>query len=163
LSFLGMPAGAKYVRRTIYLRPQLEYRLRSLAVRESWQLADLARTMIIVGLTVRELQKSLEEIGSEHKLVIAMKELTRVTRSSATHPYSFRGVNRRGVWITVHLPAGFLAHVVTYARVKGYSQNDALSMFLRDGMLCYLTGYNRFLRALVEVEPTQSRGKVTMQ
>jgi hypothetical protein len=26
------------------------------------------------------------------------------------------------------------------------SQNDALSMFLRAGLLCYLTGYNGFLK-----------------
>jgi hypothetical protein len=32
--------------------------------------------------------------------------------------------------------------------MNGQSQNGALAMFLQDGMLCYLTGYNRFLKAL---------------
>jgi len=37
------------------------------------------------------------------------------------------------------------------------SQNDALTMFLRDGMLCYLAGYNRFLKALSTGQQTKPR------
>ena len=133
-----------------------------MAVKESWQLADLARTMIIVGLTVRELHESEEQMHAERKLIVAVKELTRLTKGRASHPYRFRGVNRRGVWVTVHLPASLLAHVGAYARMKGYSQNDVLTMFLRDGVLCYLTGYNRFLRTIVGVEPAESKERVAI-
>jgi len=111
-------------------------------------MADLARAMIIVGLTIRELHEMEEEIRGTHELITGVEALTRLTRGRVSRPYHKRGMNRKGVWITVHLPAGFLAHVATYARMNSRSQNDALTMFLRDGMLCYLAGYNRFLKAL---------------
>ena len=102
----------------------------------------------MVGLTVRELHEMEEEIRGTHKLLIGVEALRRLTGGRVSRPYHRRGMNRKGVWITVHMPAGFLAHVATYARMNGCSQNYALTMFLRDGMVCYLTGYNRFLKAL---------------
>jgi predicted HTH transcriptional regulator len=119
-----------------------------LAINESWELADLARAMILVGLTIRELHEMEEELRGQHELIIGLEELTRLTRGRSSRPYHKRGLSRKGVWITVHLPAGLLAHVATYARMNGRSRNDALAMLLRDGMLCYSTGYNRFLKAL---------------
>jgi hypothetical protein len=104
--------------------------------------------MILVGLSIRELHEMEEEIRGQHELIIGLEGLTRLARGRLSRPYHKRGVNRKGVWITVHLPAGFLTHVAIYATMNGRSQNDALTMFLRDGMLCYFTGYNRFLKAL---------------
>jgi hypothetical protein len=101
--------------------------------------------MIITGLTVRELLKAQEH--SEHKL-IALEALNQFSRDRPKRAYRPRTYDRKGEWITVHLPAGFLTHVATYAKVNGYSQNEALAMFLRDGMRCYLAGRKRFLRAL---------------
>jgi hypothetical protein len=121
-----------------------------LAVSESWELADLARVMIIVGLTIRELHEAEGQMRNEHELIIGVEALTRLTRGRASRPYHRRGVSRRGIWVTVHLPSGFLRHVATYARMNGRSQNDALTMFLRDGLLCYFTGYNRFLKAIAK-------------
>jgi len=142
------PPGARYVRRTIYLHQRLAWQFRNLVIHGSWQLADLARVMIIVGLTIRELHEMEEDIRGTHELITGVEALTRLTRGRVSRPYHKRGANRKGVWFTVHIPAGFLAHVATYARMNGRSQNHVLTMFLRDGMLCYLTGYNRFLRAL---------------
>ena len=140
--------GAKYVRRTVYLHHRLAWQFRNLAIEGSWQMADLARAMVIVGLTIRELHEMEEDIRGTHELMIGVEALTRLTRGRVSGPYHRRGMNRKGVWIRVHLPAGLLAHVATYARMNSRSQNDALTMFLRDGMLCYHTGYNRFLKAL---------------
>jgi len=146
--FPMQPTGAKYVRRTIYLRRRLAWQFHNLAIGGSWQLADLARVMITLGLTIRQLYEMEEEIRGTHELITGVEALTRLTRGRVSRPYHRRGANRKGVWITVHLPSGFLSHVATYARMNGQSQNNALTMFLRDGILCYLTGYNRFLKAL---------------
>jgi hypothetical protein len=143
-----MPPGARYVQRNLYLRSRLAYQLRNVAIDESWELADLARTMVMVGLTIRELHQAEEEIRSEHKLIIGLEAFTRLVQGHVSRPYRRRTGNRKGVWVTVHFPAGFLKHVVAYARMNGQSLNGALAMFLRDGLLCYLTGYNRFLKAL---------------
>ena len=145
--FPFQPAGARYVRRTLYLRRRLAYQFRSLAVSESWELADLARVMILVGLTVRELHEAEEDMRSDHELLIGLEGLTRLTQGRLRRPYK-RGFNRRGEWITIHMPAGLLSHIATYAKMDGRSQNDALTMFLRVGILCYLTAYNRFRKSL---------------
>jgi len=103
--------------------------------------------MIIVGLTVRELLKAQEGIRSKHRL-IAVEALRQFSPDGAKRAYKLRTSDRKGEWVTVHLPAGLLTHVATYAKVNGYSQNEALAMFLKDGMRCYLAGRKRFLRAL---------------
>lgn len=142
------PPGPKYVRRTLYLGQRLAYHIRDMAVKESWEVADLARAMILTGLTIREIHDMEEEVRGRHELITATEVLTRLTRGRVSRRYSRRGYRREGTWITVHLPTGFLAHIRTYAKMEGRSQNDALCMFLEDGLLCYLTGHNRFLKAL---------------
>jgi hypothetical protein len=67
--------------------------------------------------------------------------------------YSSRGKIREQ-WVTIHLPAGFLQHVDLYARGHGRSRNDALSMFLHDGLSLYVIGYKHFLEAAIKASKT---------
>ena len=66
-----MPPGARYVQRNLYLRSRLAYQLRNVAINESWELADLARTMVMVGLTnfTKPKKRSVVNINSSSALM----------------------------------------------------------------------------------------------
>ncbi|MFI5449799.1 MAG: hypothetical protein ACHQ03_08570 [Candidatus Bathyarchaeia archaeon] len=102
--------------------------------------------MIIAGLTFRHIYDSEKERSLERFVTAtgALKFLGPVRGR-----YSPRGLGR-GEWVTIHLPAGFLKQVVMWARSHGRSRNDALSLFLQDGLLLYVTAYKRFERAATE-------------
>ena len=99
------PRSPKHLPRTLYLDERLAYHLRGLAKSESWELADLARGMIMVGLTMRHLHESESELGSNQRLIKAVDALNYLVRGAVGRRYSRRG-RGRGVWMTVSLPAG---------------------------------------------------------
>ena len=129
IPWLPVPRGPKYLRRTLYLDYRLASHLRDFAKSESWELADLARCMILVGLALRHLYESESAVGSTQRLITATDALKYFTRGAVRRRYSRRSAGQ-GVWMTVSLPAGFLKHVDTYARSHGRSRNDALNLFL---------------------------------
>jgi hypothetical protein len=147
--------GPKYVRRSLYLDAWLAHELKGLAESESWQRADLARGMIMVGLTLRHLHETESEVGSMEHFVTATDALNYLVHGAVRRRYSRHG-GGRAEWVTLHLPAGFLKHVDLYARGHGRSRNDALSMLLQDGLLCYLFGYRHFLKAGIEARDHQA-------
>jgi hypothetical protein len=105
--------------------------------------------MIMVGLTLRHLHEAESEVRSMHHFVTATDALNYLAHGAVRRRYKRSG-GRRGEWITVHLPAGFLKHVDIYAQGHGRSRNDALSMLLQDGLLCYLFAYGHFLKSAIE-------------
>ena len=145
----AFPRGPKYVRRTLYLDGRLVHHVKRLAESESWQLADLARGMIMVGLTLRQLHEAESEIVSMKHFVTAKDALNYLVHGAVRRRYRRRG-GRRGESVTVHLPAGFLKHLDMYAHSHGRSRNDALRALLQDGLLCYMFGYNHFLKGIMK-------------
>ena len=141
-----IPRGPKYLSRSLYLDFRLAHRLRELAKSESWELADLARGMVISGLTIRNLHGANPR--RMERFITATAALNYFSHGAGRR-YGARG-KIRGQWVTVHLPAGFLKHVDLYARSHGRSRNDALSMLLQDGLRLYLIGYKYFLEAALE-------------
>ncbi len=137
------PRGPRYVRCTVYLHGRLARHLKRHAELESWQLADLARGMIIAGLTFRHIYDSEKERSLE-RFVTATGALEII--GPVRRRYSPRGLGR-GDWVSIHLPLGFLKQVAMWARSHGRSRNDALSLLLQDGLLLYVTAYKRFLEA----------------
>ena len=82
--------------RTLYLRKRLAYQFRNVAIGESWQMADLARVVILARLTIHELHEAEEEIRSKHELIAGIEALTRLTRGRVNRSYRRNGMNRRG-------------------------------------------------------------------
>src|SRR5208337_3923570 len=115
----------RYVRCTVYLHGRLARHLKRHAESESWQLADLARGMIIAGLTFRCIYDS-EKARSLERFVAAEGALNFLGYGAGRRRYSPRGLGR-GEWVTVHLPVGFLKQVAMWAGRHGRSRNDALS------------------------------------
>ena len=144
-----LPRGPKYLRRTLYLDYRLASHLRDFAKSESWELADLARCMILVGLALRHLYEAESTVGSTKRLITAIDALKYFTHGTVRRRYSRRS-GGQGVWMTVSLPAGFLKHVDTYASSHGRSRNDALTLFLQDGIFCYRFGYIQFLKGIMK-------------
>lgn len=132
----------------MYLGGQLSRHLKERAETESWQLADLARGMIIAGLTFRHIYDS-EKQRSLERFVAATKALNFLSYGAGRRRYRPRRLGR-GKWVTVHLPAGLLYQVAMWARGHGRSRNDALSLFLQDGFLLYVTANKRFQEAAIE-------------
>ncbi len=128
--------GPKYLRRTLYLDYRLASHLRDFAKSESWEPADLARSMILVGLALRQLYESESAVGSTQRLITAIDALKYFAHGAVRRRYSQRSGGQR-VWMTVSLPAGFLKHVDTYAGSHGRSRNDALTLFLQDILLSF--------------------------
>jgi len=151
------PRGPKYLTRTLYLDYRLVSHLRDFAKSESWQIADLARCMILVGLALRHLYEAESEVGSTQRLITATDALTYFARGAVPRRYSRRR-GGRGEWVTVSLPAGFLKHVDTYASGHGRSRNDALRLFLQDGIFCYRFGYMQFLKGIMKTREHEAAG-----
>jgi hypothetical protein len=103
--------------------------------------------MILVGLALRHLYEAESEVGSTRRLITATDALQYFVHGAVHRPYSPRS-GSLGVWMTVSLPAGFLKHVDQYARSHGRSRNDAMNMFLQDGIFCYRFGYMQFLKGI---------------
>jgi len=159
-TWLPVPRGPKYLRRTLYLDYRLASHLRDFAKSESWEIADLARCMILVGLALRHLYEAESEVGSTQRLITATDALKKHFAGGVPRRYS-RRTSGQGVWMTVSLPAGFLQHVDSYARSHGRSRNDALNLFLQDGIFCYRFGYMQFLKGItnyLEHEAAGSQG-----
>ena len=151
------PRGPKYLTRTLYLDYRLVSHLRHFAKSESWQIADLARCMILVGLALRHLYEAESEVGSTQRLIKAVDALKYFGRGAVPRRYSRHG-RGHGVWVTVSLPAGFLTHVDTYASSHGRSRNDALRLFLQDGIFCYRFGYKQFLKGIMKPREHEAVG-----
>jgi hypothetical protein len=145
----AFPRGPKYVRRTLYLNSGLVHHLKEFAESESWQVADLARGMILVGLALRHLYEAQSEVASSQRFITATDALKYFKRGAVPRRYRRRS-GRRGETVTVHLPAGFLTHADAYARGHGRSRNDALRLFLQDGVFCYRFGYMQFLKGITK-------------
>ena len=98
----------------MYVDERLAYHLRELAKSESWELAELARGMIMVGLTLRNLHEAESEVGSMNRWITVTDALNHFLHGAVPRRYSRRGGGRR-VWVTASLPTGFLKHVDLYA------------------------------------------------
>jgi hypothetical protein len=122
-----------------------------------WELGDLARAMLLAGLSFSLAE---DKFASETRLTYEVGELRRLTTGTVRRPYRTGLGNRRGSWITVRLPKGFLKLVTMYAGSTGSSRNGAVNLFLKAGLLVYLVGYNKFLRTIVaetKSRPNRSR------
>jgi hypothetical protein len=146
---------AKYAIMTLYLPVRLAYQFRGVAGDGGWELGDLARALILAGLGFSMFRLSKDELASETRLTYAVGELNRLTTGTVRRPYETGLGNRRGSWITIRLPEGFLKFLSMYARSSGRSRNAALKLFLKAGLLIYLTGYNKFLGTIIA--ETESR------
>ena len=113
--------------------------------------------MILVGLALRHLHEAESEVDSTQRLIKAVDALKYFLHGPVPRRYNRRG-GGQGVWVTVSLPAGFLKHVDTYARGHGRSRNDALTMFLQDGIFCYRFGYMRFLKGIMKSREHEAAG-----
>jgi hypothetical protein len=107
--------------------------------------------MIISGLTIRNLHAANPQ--RMERFITVTAALNYLGHGAGRQRYSSRG-KIRGQWVTIHLQAGFLQHVDLYARGHGRSRNDALSMFLQDGLSLYLIGYKHFLEAAIKTRET---------
>jgi len=147
----------KYGVRTLYLPAGLESQLRVVAAEGSWELGDLARALILAGLAFSLLRLAAHDLATETYLSNAVRELRKLTTGTTKRPYRPGYKGMRSSWITVRLPEGFLKFLTMYARSTGRSRNDALKLFIRAGLLLYLSGYNKFLSAI----RVQKESKVT--
>jgi len=133
---------AKYRRVNIYVRSRLALAFRKAAVREGFRVGDLARMLIMAGMVVRLLSLNQERL--DH-----IRELNQMAGHEGKRPYSiFRAPHRGSVWIAVWLPVLFLAFVDQYAKLRSESRNVVLHSFFQLGLLAYLRGKTRFLKAL---------------
>jgi len=82
------PRGPKYLPRTVYVDERLAYHLRELAKSESWELADLARGMIMVGLTLRNLHEAESEVGSMNRWITVTDALNHFLHGAVPRRYS---------------------------------------------------------------------------
>jgi hypothetical protein len=113
--------------------------------------------MILVGLALRHLYEAESEVASTQRLIKAVDALNYFVHGAVRCRYSPRG-GGRGEWLTVSLPTGFLKHVATYPSSHGRSRNDALTMFLQDGIFCYRFGYIQFLKGIMKPREHEAAG-----
>jgi hypothetical protein len=116
----------RYRKMTLYVSPRLALLFRKAAIKDGFRLVDFARVLVTLGLTVTLL--SLDEAwitrASKRALLGQLGE-------AGKRGYTYRGMGRSGVWVSVCLPVGVLGLVGEVTRSSGWGRNEALQSFLQ--------------------------------
>ena len=104
-------------------------------------LSDLARMLICLGAAGTYLRLGDPEVSDRFKTLASMgaglNELNTILHGVSRRPHASRGLARSELF-ALRLPTGLTSLITTYARTKGRSRNEALTVFLERGLIIYL-------------------------
>jgi hypothetical protein len=142
----------RYRRLSVRLSTRLAVRIGQLALRDGWELSDLARALVILaatgawlGLRKEENVARLTEHVGLNRASIALKRA--IHGSGSKRPYAPRGSAETSVF-TLILPVNFSALIELYANAIGCSKNDLCRSLLTKGLIVYLRGQKAVIQAL---------------
>ena len=143
----------RYRRWSVRVSRQRVAQVTHLALREGWEISDLARTLVVLAATGTwlglENQKNLDVLREIAALGRMRRALgTRISGAVQKRSYPVvRGSQDTDV-MTLILPAHIAELVESYAAAKMISKNDLCGGLLTKGLITYMTAEKRLLQAL---------------
>jgi hypothetical protein len=136
---------------TVRVRSQVAIQLRELAEALGWQLADLQRTLICVGVTFFFLSLGGQDREEAARTLLGglklLKPSTSFSLNFSERPYAFRIPGRKSTLMTLNLPRSIRDLVAAYAGLMRASRNETYSKCLQQGLLIYLKAQTTILQA----------------
>jgi len=164
--------GTHLSQRDLYWRCSIRVRLlivayiERVAVREHWEVSDLARVLICLGASGSFLRLEDPEISDRFKTLANVRSglnALDATLGTPSHRPQARPSAGRSELVALRLPQGLSRIVTTYARRRGSSRNEVLAMFLEHGLIIYLKAENILLETihslLTETSDTRETGR----
>jgi hypothetical protein len=136
--------------------------LRRIALRDGWEISDLARALICLGASASFLRLENDEAADRFKMLATLGRSARVldatVRKVSRRP---RASPRLGVsdLLGLRLPQGLLTVITAYAATSGRSRNEAVVMFLERGLIIYLKGQNILLETIRSLKREQTKAE----
>lgn len=154
--------GAAYWRCSLRVSRLIMAYCKSVAAREGWETADLARTLICLGaafsfLALKETEAK-ERLSKRIILHRMLGGLDSFLGRPGRRPYASARTGGTEL-ITVRLPQGLSRIISTYANTKGSSMNNVLGMFLEHGLIIYLKGENAMLETVRSLTSESTKGR----
>jgi len=136
---------AAYRKMTVYLSTRLGLVFRKAATKDGFRLVDFARILVMLGLTATLLSLDEAWVARARKRAFLGQSGVAAKRS-----YANRSLSHSGVWVAVCLPIGVLALLDQFTRSSGLGRNRTLHSFLRLGLVIYLKGKRRLVKAIAD-------------
>jgi len=135
-----------YVRVTVRIPTLVDTQLRQVAKALGWQLADLQRSLTLLGTILITLSHKDEEHEKAATLLMDPIKPLNLARSLSfsfptranRRPYAFRRHLRHSTLITLSLPESFRDLIATHAKIAHVSRNELYNKCLQQGLLLYL-------------------------
>jgi hypothetical protein len=129
-----------------------------IAIREHWEVSDLARMLICLGASGSFLRLGDPEASERFKTLAkvgpALHALDATLGKPSHRPYASPGTGTSDL-VALRLPRGLSEIITTYARTRGSSRNEVLAMFLERGLIIYLKAQMILLETIrsISTEP----------
>jgi len=151
-----------YWRCSIRVRLLIVAYIERIAVREHWEVSDLARVLICLGASGSFLRLGDPEVSDRFKTLANVRSglnALDATLGTPSHRLHARPSAGGSELVALRLPQGLSRIVTTYARRRGSSRNEVLAMFLERGLIIYLKAENILLETIrsIPIEPANTR------
>jgi hypothetical protein len=155
-----------YWRSSIRVRALIVAYIERIAVREHWEVSDLARMLICLGASGSYLRLGDPEVSDRFKTLANVRSGLNALDAALGKPSHRRHARPSAggsELVALCLPQGLSGIITTYARTRGSSRNEVLAMFLERGLIIYLKAENILLETihslLTETSDTKETGK----
>jgi hypothetical protein len=140
-----------YWRCSIRVSALIAARIERIAIREHWEVSDLARMLVCLGASGSFLRLGDPEASERFKALAktaqTLNAIDATLGKASPSPHASPGIGRSEL-IALRLPRGLAGIITTYARTRGSSRNAMLTMFLQHGLIIYLKAENILLETI---------------
>lgn len=151
-----------YWRCSLRISALIAEHLRRIALRDGWEISDLARALICLGASASFLRLQDAEAAERFKTLATLGRaagvLDAVLGKLSRRPRASPGVAVSDL-LGLRLPQGLLRVITAYAATSGRSRNEALVMFLERGLIIYLKGQNILLETIRSLKLEQAKAE----
>lgn len=152
--------SCRYWRCSLRVSALIVQHLRGVALREGWQISDLARVLICLGASSSFLRLENPKVAERFKTLATLGTLADALDANlgrvSRRPHAPPGLSASDL-LGLRLPQGLCRIITTYAATSGRSRNEVLVMFLERGLVIYLKGQNTLLETFRSLKSERTK------
>jgi hypothetical protein len=153
-----------YWRCSIRVSSNIAAYIEQIAIKEHWEVSDLARMLICLGASGSFLRLGDPEASERFKTLAkvgpALGALDVTLGKPSRRPYASPGTGGSDL-VALRLPRGLSGIITTYARTRGSSRNEVMAMFLERGLIIYLKAEKILLETICSISSEAASAKET--
>jgi hypothetical protein len=153
-----------YWRCSIRVSSNIAAYVEQIAIREHWEVSDLARMLICLGASGSFLRLGDPEASERFKTLAkvrpALHALDATLGKPSRRPYASLGTGRSDL-VALSLPRGLSGIITAYAGTRSSSRNEVMAMFLERGLIIYLKAENILLKTIRSMSNEPANTKET--